>query len=205
MLYEGTNLGGKELVELTRSQKEEDFPRPDNLRASILLMIVGALTVGSIYFYATVVSGGYYKAEGFDPSRNLNVIEFGLLAPNILLTTWNWLYTALGLAIFGCSLAQLILAVRHATESPKYRILSLVLIGLGIIFLAWLFWYVVWLEPYWGPYSRSVDPGGISITFLHNPNWIVLMTAWKAVSFLLGLAFVGLNIVQFRSKKEPHK
>lgn len=163
-------------------------------RIAFSLAILSLFILGSIYFYATVVSGGYDKAEGFDPSRNLNVIEFGLHAPNILLTTWNWLYVALGLVIFGSSLVQLILAVRHPTESTKYRILSLVQIGQGIIFLAWLFWYVVWLEPYWGPYYRPVEPGGTSIIFLHNSSWIGLMTSWKAASFSLCVAVVGLNI-----------
>ncbi len=168
------------------------------MRSATVLMILGALLVGSFFVFVGQVELGYYEHWRIDPDGNTIDLLLGLQAPNPVLDAWRLVYLALGLATFGCGIVQYVQSRRRGTGAAGKgeNGSTIVQIVLGALVLTSLVVFLLWAEPSWG--QRSVIRDGIEVTMQHRPGWVPLQIVWKAVSFLLGLAVTGLGIARFR-------
>ncbi len=168
------------------------------MRSATVLMILGALLVGSFIVFVAQVELGYYEHWRIDPDGNVIELLHGLQAPNPVLDAWRLVYLALGLATFGCGIVQFVQSRRGETDTTGKgeRGSTIAQIVLGALVLTSLVVFLLWAEPGWG--QLSVIRDGIEVTMQHRPGWVPLQIVWKAVSFLLGLAVTGLGVARLR-------
>ncbi len=171
------------------------------MKNAVALMILGALLVGSFFVFVGQVELGYYEHWRIDPDGNVIDLLLGLQAPNPVLDAWRLVYLALGLATFGCGIVQYVQGRRRragaAGKGEKGSTIAQIV--LGALVVTSLVVFLIWAEPGWG--QLSVIRDGIEVTMQHRPGWVPLQIAWKAVSFLLGLAVTGLGVARFRRLK----
>lgn len=80
--------------------------------------------------------------------------------------------------------------------------LAIIQIVLGALIVGLLVWFIGWVEPDYGSYTRLIE--GVEVKLLPVPGWIMGAIFWKTVSFLLGLAILSCGIVQYkRARARP--
>ncbi len=175
----------------------------NEMKNAVALMILGALLVGSFFVFVAQVERGYHEQEMIDPDGNVIGHVMGLQAPNPVLDVWRLVYLALGLATFGCGIARYLQSRRRGTGTAGKgeNGLTTLQIVLGVLVITSLVVFLLWAEPYWVPNSVIRD-GTEVITIRHSPGWVTLQIAWKAGSFLLGLAVTGLGVARFRARSK---
>ena len=162
------------------------------MKLAITQIVLGALIVVSFFIFVEYIIPGYYREVMIDSDGNVIGHVLGLHKPNALLDIWSIIYPILGLAVFGCGLAQYLQARRKTTNT----VLTNVQVILGLLILALLVAFIVRVEPHFEPYAKFIDNGTREVIVQKDPNWVVLQILWKAVSFLLALSVLGFGITQ---------
>lgn len=166
------------------------------MKLAITQIVLGALIVVSSFLFVEYVIPGYYDEVMIDSNGNVVGHILGLHKPNVLMDIWSFIYPVLGLAVFGCGVAQYMQARRKTINA----ILPIIHSILGGLIVASLVVLIVWAEPHFEPYTRFI--GGVGeVVIQKDPDWIVLQIAWKAVNFLLGLSVLSCGIAQNRTEE----
>ncbi len=155
-------------------------------KLAIAQIILGALIIGSVIYWLGWLSDGYHILEGTTPNGH-TIHTLPLLAPNPPMDVWTLLQPSLGLAVLGCGIAQLF---RIRNEN-----LAIAQIVLGGFIISSLVWFTGWVEYDYGALTIVRDGYG-EIEMHRLPEWIVRLTIWKTVSFILSLLVIGTGIVQ---------
>jgi len=162
-------------------------------KLAIIQIILGILIIGSLFVFILLVPG-YNHEELIDSEGNVIGFILGLHKLNEILIIWMFIYLALGLAVTGCGIAQLVQTMRNSISKG----LTVTQITLGVFVLVSLVVFIIWAEPGWQPISVDGELIGHpeAVMIRHNPDWVVLLIAWKAVSFILGLGVTCCNATQ---------
>ena len=163
------------------------------MRLAIAQIVLGILIFTSLFLFMEYVIPGYYYEVMIDSNGNVIGRVFGLHKPNVPLNVWLFTYPALGLAVFGCGVAQYLQARRKTINT----VLTIIQVILGVLIVASLVVFIIWAEPHFEPYTRFIQDGTVEVVVQKDPNWIVLQVSWKAVGFLLGLSVLGCGIAQY--------
>ena len=156
-------------------------------KLAINQIVLGILIIGSFFVFLVFVTPGYYNQEIIDTEGNIIGNVLGLHKLNMLLIIWTFIYPALGLAVLGCGIAQLIQARRNSINKG----LIIAQITLGALFLVSMVVFIIWAEPNWQPMPVEREIAGVQAAIIrHSPNWVILLIAWKVNSFILGLGVI---------------
>ena len=163
-------------------------------------IVLGMLVVGSLIFWAGWVSTGYLYAEGTVPGTDTHVIGvFGNPGRVPLLEIWPFIYFSLGIIVFGFGIAQYLNARRQDAGIGRQAWgirFAITQIVLGVVIVGSLVWFIGWIELDYGSYTKLVESVG-EVEVHPLPGWIMRLIFWKVVSFILGLAVLGVGIAQF--------
>ena len=89
------------------------------------------------------------------------------------------------------------------------RKLAIAQIVLGVLIIGALVWFIGWVEYDYGAFTELVeDPAGggtVEVEMNNVAGWVVQMTAWKVVGFVLGLSIVGFGLAQWARAREVIK
>ena len=162
-------------------------------KLAITQIVLGVLIIGSYFVFIMFVTPGYFRQEIIDAEGNVIGFVSGLHKPNVLLGIWTLVHPALGLAVFGCGIAQLIQARLRSTGT----VLTIAQITLGALILFSLAVFIIWAEPNWQPMPIDLEfAGSQAVLIRHNPKWVMLLITWKVASFILGLSVAGCGATQ---------
>ncbi len=163
------------------------------MKLAVTQMVLGALIMMSIFLFVEYVIPGYYDEVMIDSNGNvIGHVLGGLHKPNVLLDIWSIIYPVLGLAVFGCGLAQYLQARRKTTTIA----LTNIQIILGLLILASLVVFIFRVEPRFEPYTKFIENGTREVIVQKDHNWVVLQISWKVVSLLLAISVLGCGIAQ---------
>ena len=173
-------------------------------KLAITQIILGMLVVGSLIYWMGWLSTGYFHYVGTDPDGNIILGVLGLHKPNPFMEVWAVVYLVLGLSVLGCGIAQYLKARRQSAgigDKPERRKhggegmkLAITQIVSGVLIIGSLVWFIGWVEPGYGSYTKLYKD--VEVVFHPLPGWIMRLTFWKVVSFVLGLAILGCGIAQ---------
>lgn len=176
-------------------------------KLAITQIIIGILLLASFFVYIFLVEPGYSKLEVIDGGGN--VIGYweilGLHRFNPVAAVWMFGFPVLGVATTVLGIAGLVKALRGSV-GKRFAVSQIVLGGLALVMMAV---FVIRVQPTWHtiPFvagdlglppgtGNNGLPGDSSLRY--NPSWVVLMTGWKVVSFMLGPAISACGAIQLR-------
>ena len=178
----------------------EALVRQGQIRYPLAAAILGVLICTCTWMYATYVQSGYHTVKWYSPDNTIDMLEFGLTVFDpFAMAVFPLLCACTGLALFVYGMVRLFKISQG--KGSRSRAFSVTCLILGIVFLILLTWYLGWLEPPWAASKVVTAPEGQTVTLYRDPGWIRLQYAWKALSFLLGGAVVGLNVFQLWKEK----
>jgi hypothetical protein len=186
-------------------QLSETISRIGKIKYSLVSASLGALIFAVTYLFVAYIQRGYHSARWFDPVNNINMMEFGLQKFNpVTDAIFPGLCFLIGMALLSCGILHSVRIWREAktgTRGVGNPGFSLMYISLGILFLMTLVWYLGWLEPHWESVIKRIAPDGSQLIFYRDSVWTKWLISWKVISFLIGLAEIGLGIVQLRKAR----
>ncbi|MBI2853110.1 MAG: hypothetical protein HYX84_08475 [Chloroflexi bacterium] len=164
-------------------------------RLANIQIVLGMFIILSFILFLLLLPG-YYRLEMVDSEDNVIgfVLGLGLSKPNVLLNIWMFIYPALGLAVIVCGMAQLVQARRNSVNTG----LPITQVALGSLIIVSLLVFITWAEPDWRPVPVNGELIGRPevVMIRHVPDWVIRLTAWKAMSFIMGFGIVGFGTAQ---------
>jgi len=160
------------------------------MRAPIAQIVLVALVLVSAVPFSVLVEPGYWQDQGVDGELMLRT--FGNPGRNTAMAVWILCYAGLGLAVLTTGI------VSFFVRRPARAWLPYAQTVLGILVVASLIVFILWIEPDWAPYSRLSDYTGNPVVMTHDPGWVAKQLIWKAAGILVGLAVAGLGVMQLR-------